>query len=270
MRVTVLTDNNRSGSLGCEWGLSLWIEFEGKRILLDTGTTPLFSENARKLGIAIDTADCAVISHAHYDHCGGLPAFFAENPTAYAYLSEDAEENCWHLKNGAHGYIGIPEGMLEEYRDRIIPVTGVLELYPKVWIIPHTPLMNPSRTGETVMLVREGSEYWPDTFEHEQSLVTDTAEGLVIFSSCSHTGPVNIAADVRKALPDRPLRAYIGGLHIYDRTPDQVREFSAEMQAAGIRTIITGHCTGEAFPYLKEIYGDSAEQFYAGKVIEID
>ena len=35
MRITVLTDNNSSGDLGCEWGLSFWIEFRGKKILLD-------------------------------------------------------------------------------------------------------------------------------------------------------------------------------------------------------------------------------------------
>ncbi len=270
MKVTVLTDNNGSGSLGCEWGLSLWIEFEGKRILMDTGTTALFYENAEKLGIPVESADCAVISHAHYDHCGGMDRFFEVNSAAPAYLREGAKENCWHLKDGALGYIGIPKGMLDRHRGRIIPVTGVLELYPNVRIIPHTTVSDAREEDKTAaMLVMEEGKLIPDHFDHEQSLVIDTGDGLVIFSSCSHTGPVNILADVTRALPGRPLRAYIGGLHIYRFSPDRVRTLAREMESAGIRRIWTGHCTGEAFPYLKEIYGDRADQFYAGMIIDL-
>ena len=269
IKVTVLTDNNSSGSLGSEWGLSLWIEFAGKRILMDTGTTSLFLDNAKKLGIAVDTADCAVLSHAHYDHCGGLEDFFTANPTAPGYLREEAKENCWHLKEGAHRYIGIPRGLLDTWQERIIPVTGVTEILPDVRIVPHSPVKgSPANTG-TVMLIMEGGEFMKDIFDHEQSLVIDDGDGLVIFSGCSHAGPVNIIEDVRRALPGRPLKAFIGGLHIYDQTPEQVRELAGQMEAAGIRRIITGHCTGEAFPYLKEIYGDRTEEFHAGKVIEL-
>ncbi len=266
MKITVLTDNNSCGALGSEWGLSFWIEFDGHRILLDTGATSLFYENAQKLGIPIETADCAVLSHAHYDHCGGLSAFFEANHTAPAYLRAGAGENCWHWKDGAYGYIGIPYGVLDRYRERIIPVEGVLELFPNVLIVPHTPATVRQSANPSLLILEDGN-YQPDTFDHEQSLVIDSGDGLVILSSCSHTGPANITADVKRALPGRPLKAYIGGLHIYRWTADQVRELSDEIKAAGIEKVYTGHCTGGAFSYLKENLGNSAVQFYAGMVI---
>ena len=46
MKITVLTDNKAKESLKGEWGLSLYIEHGGKRLLLDTGASPLFAENA--------------------------------------------------------------------------------------------------------------------------------------------------------------------------------------------------------------------------------
>ena len=269
MKITVLTDNNSCGELGSEWGLSFWIEFGERRILLDTGATGLFLENAEKLGIRVETADCLVLSHAHYDHCGGLPAFFEAVPGVPAYLRAGAGENCYHWKEGAYGYIGIQPGVLERYRERIIPVNGVLELFPNVRIIPHTPATKVRKTANPSLLVLENGEYRPDTFDHEQSLVLDDDDGLVILSSCSHTGPSNIVKDVKKAFPGRPLKAFIGGLHIYRWTPEQVKELSDEIRAAGIRKIWTGHCTGEAFAYLKENLGEDAEQFYAGMNIVI-
>ena len=48
MRVVFLTDNNAMEGLTGEWGLSAYIEYEGKRILLDAGETGLFLENAEK------------------------------------------------------------------------------------------------------------------------------------------------------------------------------------------------------------------------------
>lgn len=268
MKITVLTDNNSSEDLEGEWGLSFWIETESGKILLDTGATSLFHENARKLGIRIEEADCAVLSHAHYDHCGGLEKFF-EVSSAPAYLRAGSKENCYHRKEGVIGYIGIPHGLLERYADRIIPVHTVTEILPKVWIVPHTPLRQVRNTANPSLLVLEEGEYKPDCFDHEQSLVAESAGGLVIFSSCSHTGPSNITADVRKAFPGRPIRAFIGGLHIYRWTREQVKDLAEEIKEAGIEKIYTGHCTGEAFTYLKDYLEDKAEQFYAGMIINL-
>ena len=35
MKATVLSDNIPAENLGCEWGLSIFIEYHGKHILLD-------------------------------------------------------------------------------------------------------------------------------------------------------------------------------------------------------------------------------------------
>lgn len=42
MKATVIVDNIGNGMLSGEWGLSILIEHNGKRILLDTGASPLF------------------------------------------------------------------------------------------------------------------------------------------------------------------------------------------------------------------------------------
>ena len=53
MKITVLVENTAMEPLGCEHGLSLFIEFQGENYLLDAGTTDLFLENAKRLDVPV-------------------------------------------------------------------------------------------------------------------------------------------------------------------------------------------------------------------------
>ena len=80
LQITTLIENmpDDMGELACEHGLSLYIEFAGKRILFDTGQTGEFFSNARRLGKSIADVDYVIISHGHYDHSGGVPRLVEE------------------------------------------------------------------------------------------------------------------------------------------------------------------------------------------------
>ena len=78
-RVTVIVDNISNQGIEGEWGLSLLVEIGDKKILVDAGASDLFLENMKKLGIDVGDIDYAVLSHAHYDHAYGMPAFFMNN-----------------------------------------------------------------------------------------------------------------------------------------------------------------------------------------------
>lgn len=82
MRATVVVDNLKDSEMAGEWGLCTFIEYRGKRILLDSGASPLFAENAGKLNIPLDEIDFAVLSHAHFDHANGMKRFFQLNRRA--------------------------------------------------------------------------------------------------------------------------------------------------------------------------------------------
>ena len=76
MRIINLTENTL-GRAGClaEHGLCFYIETDNHRVLMDTGQTDLFRQNAEKLGVDLTAVDTVVLSHGHYDHGGGIPAF---------------------------------------------------------------------------------------------------------------------------------------------------------------------------------------------------
>ena len=76
-KITIVVDNKSFDYINGEWGLSVYIQYAEKKILLDAGASNLFLENMKKLDIDVSDIDYATLSHAHYDHANGLPAFFS-------------------------------------------------------------------------------------------------------------------------------------------------------------------------------------------------
>lgn len=271
MKITILADNIGSGELQGEWGLSFHIEFGGKRLLLDTGGSDLFLKNACLLGIDISAVDAAVLSHAHYDHSLGMDAFFGANTSASFYVSPAAEENCYSGRRFFGRYIGMPEGVLSRHSSRIIRPSGITQILPGAFIVPHsTPGLE--LVGRKARMYRRTwlLGWQADDFSHEQTLVLKDSDGLVILNSCSHAGVDVITEEVRKAFPDQPVKAYIGGFHLFRSSGDEVRRVAAGIRDAGISELYTGHCTGdEAFLLLQKELGSSISQFRCGMEIQL-
>ena len=100
VEMTVLIDNVASEPLLSEWGLSILIMADDRKILLDTGAGRLFARNAELLGLDLADVEEGVLSHAHYDHADGLDTFFTLNQKAPVLVREGACENCYGVKDG--------------------------------------------------------------------------------------------------------------------------------------------------------------------------
>jgi len=268
MKITVLTDNISRDSLKSEWGLSFYIEFNGKKYLLDTGASEAFLDNASKLGLDMADIDCAVISHAHYDHSLGLEAFVRANAKSVIHISANAKENCYAGLYCISRYIGLPKGFLKTHSERIQTNDGFSCIGDNVFLVSHDTPGLAALGRRNHLFVKKGFRYVPDDFSHEQSLVFRTDKGLVIFNSCSHSGPDVVCSEVRKAFPGEIIYAYLGGLHLFRLNDRELADVTRRVIDSGIEHIYTGHCTGQ-HPYeiLKEHLGNRIEQFYCGMEI---
>ncbi len=269
MKATVLSDNIACGGLAGEWGLSIYIEHGESRVLLDVGASGLFMTNAEKLGLDIAAVDAAVLSHAHYDHSDGMYAFFKANKNAKFWLR--GHSRCYKREKGRRGYkyIGVPENMLRKYSTRIAYARGDVEILPGVTLVPHKTEGLAAAGEKNKMYVRQGRCYAADDFSHEQSLVFDTPEGLVVFNSCSHGGADVVINEIAETFPAKKVKALVGGFHLYDKSEEEVRALAERIKATGIEKIYTGHCTGQkSFDILRCELGDKAGQLAAGLIME--
>lgn len=269
MKATVLVDNIPGEGLGCEWGLSIYIEYGDKNILLDTGESAMFLENAEKLGMDIKKIHCAVLSHAHFDHSGGMDYFFEACPEAKFYVRKGCSDNCYKKEGETMRYLGPPREILKRFNSRLVYAQGDYELMPGGYLIPHKLPGRAELGKREQMYIKNGLDWEYDDFTHEQSLVFETENGLVIFSSCSHGGADNILREIAETFPDKNICALVGGFHTFNKTEEEVRAFAGRVKATGIKTIYTGHCTGEdQYKILQEELGDVVNHLQGGLVME--
>ena len=269
-KITVITDNIPNGGLSGEWGLCLLVEYKDKKILVDAGASDLFLTNMKELGFETDDVDFATLSHAHYDHANGMPAFFQNNAKAKLYVRETTAADCYSRKWIFRIYIGIPKKMMETYRDRIEVVSGDCQLMDGAYLIPHKT-EGLSAIGKRENMYRKTASGWmADDFSHEQSLVLETDRGLLIINSCSHGGVANIVDEIRRTFPDRKIYGYIGGFHLFNKTDEEIIRVAEGLKDIGLDYICTGHCTKDhAYAILKEKLQDRMHQLRTGLIIEI-
>ena len=74
-----------------------------------------------------------------------------------------------------------------------------------------------------------------------------------------------ILADIQEMLGRNDIYAYVGGLHLYNLTDEELDVLCEEIIQTSIGHIFTGHCTGDhAFHVLKARLGGRIEQFASG------
>lgn len=250
LNITVLIENETGSDALCsEHGLSLYLRYGEYNILLDAGKSGGFAANARALNCSLDTLHAAVLSHGHYDHADGLPTLFEQNQTIKIYARPAVMEPQY---NGTR-YIGLKSELIEHYADRFDLSDEQREILPGVWLVP-------------------------DTVDHEQSLVVETTQGLVVMNSCCHAGGDNIVADILERFPGQRVHALIGGLHLMGpqgittlgKEPEEVRTLAHRlMNELGVKYVYTGHCTGApACKLLQEVSADTFRMIHTGDTLK--
>ncbi|MEI6212468.1 MAG: MBL fold metallo-hydrolase [Desulfuromonadales bacterium] len=248
-RITVLCENSVgpiSGTLG-EHGFSALIEpSDGAPLLFDTGQGATLLHNARRMNRDLTAVSGVVISHGHYDHAGGLLPLLAEYGRRTVYGHPAMFRPRYRVKDTGECYpIGMPQGReeLEQAGADFDLSADFRRIAPGMYLTGEVPRTTTFETGDNGLFC-DCSGRDVDSTPDDQSLVLETARGIVIVMGCCHAGVVNTIEHIARSLGRRDVYAVIGGTHLGFCGQEQLDRSIAFLKEWGVKKVAASHCTG--------------------------
>jgi len=266
----------RGSALWGEHGVAFWIETPDGSLLFDTGQSgDVLAHNVELMDIDLGRCDALAISHAHYDHTGGLERFFGLSRRGMPlYASPDLFRERFNIKDGKPRSIGLrmsPGDLVERTTSHLS--AEPVEIMPGVWTTGEIHERFDFEGRSANHHIRVGESWQPDPYQDDLSLVLQTSQGLVVVCGCCHAGLLNTLAHIRRSL-SQPLRAIVGGTHLAAADPEALSHVIAELcerYEERMPDLYLNHCTGErALAALAQAFGKKVNACPAGRVLMFD
>jgi 7,8-dihydropterin-6-yl-methyl-4-(beta-D-ribofuranosyl)aminobenzene 5'-phosphate synthase len=250
-RITILCENSVgpiSGTLG-EHGFSALIEpSQGEPLLFDTGQGLTLLHNARRMNRDLSAVGSVVLSHGHYDHCGGLLPLLTECGPKRIHAHPGIFVPRFRIKDTGECYpIGMPHS-----RDQLETAGGTFELSnefrqfaPGMFLTGEVPRATAFETGDRG-LYGDCTGQDVDKTPDDQSMILETDKGLVIIMGCCHAGLVNTLEHAAYSMGRRDIYTVIGGTHLGFCGQEQLEKTISKLKEWRVQKVAASHCTGFA------------------------
>jgi len=280
-RITILVNNTvPEGPFIAEHGLSMVIadlsRSDGKFILFDAGQRPdTILRNSQQARVDWSKLDSIVLSHAHYDHTGGLPAILS-------------------MVHHPVSIIGHPETFLRRVND--IPFRrDIGASFSKTVLLKSNINYVESKeayhlsdnlilTGEIPrryafeseslhgLLKEEAGVFVQDIVADDKSLIIRSpGRGFYLICGCCHAGMLNTIRHASDISGEDKLLGIMGGFHLNAFHDETLTTAVQELKKWNPRLIIPLHCSGmTATAMLWNVFGKKVKFLGAGDHIDLD
>lgn len=284
IKITTLAENSATRNGLAEWGLSMFIETHGRKILFDTGAGVAVVHNARFLGVDLGGIDCIVLSHGHHDHTGGLRDVLR---AAGKPVEVIAHPDIWAAKYSRPGALGQksqPDSKEREhfsglpFRRELLESLGAkfnltgksVRLTSNILTTGEIPMVTDYEEVDSDLIVKKNGEVLPDGLADDLALVIDTEFGLVVILGCAHRGIVNTVRQACKLTGKELIYAAIGGTHLMNASKERLEKTAADLEEMGVQYLGVSHCTGfKASAFLAGRFGERFFQNNSGTKLKL-
>jgi 7,8-dihydropterin-6-yl-methyl-4-(beta-D-ribofuranosyl)aminobenzene 5'-phosphate synthase len=231
MKIQLLCENEASDMVWlAEWGFSAFIEFDGSRILFDTGYSDVWWRNALHAGIDLDSVNVLALSHFHRDHTRGLRF----------HRFRDRKKLILHPRITTAALKTDKQAVKDDFAEihrilaadfDLIPSRQALEFLPGAFFLGEIPRITTFEPGC----------FEDDPMEDDTALAFRTEKGAVVVSGCSHAGICNIC-EYAKQITGQKLYAVLGGFHLLARENPPVEETISYFRGEAPEVLLPMHC----------------------------
>lgn len=229
--------------------------------LFDAGPySPVWLDNAQRLGVDIASIERVFLSHWHWDHSGAFPdvvqAIAAERsrrglPAPIVDVHPDRPDRRGVMLPDS-SYALLP---LEPTLEALRAVGGVVETHSEPHLIDGffyaSGAIARQTSYETGLAghhsMRRGVMSADPLIMDERFLAAEVAgRGVTVLSACSHAGVVNACLAAAAAFDDAPIDLVLGGFHLAGKLMEGRIDATVNDLAERVRPRLVGpgHCTG--------------------------
>jgi 7,8-dihydropterin-6-yl-methyl-4-(beta-D-ribofuranosyl)aminobenzene 5'-phosphate synthase len=257
-RKPMLRDWSEHEQLRAEHGYALWVSVtrgtQRSTLLYDAGLgRDTAAHNLDVLGYDLSDVRALVFSHGHADHHAGLEGIsrrIGRRGLPLVLHPEAWRERRVVFPNGTELHLPGPSHQdLDREGWQVVEERGPsLLLEDSVLVTGQVERVTDFEKGFAIHEGRASDGGWESDrwIWDDQALVINVrGKGLVVLSSCSHSGMINVLKHAQRLTGVEHIHAVVGGMHltgglfegIIPSTVDALREIGPDI-------MVPGHCTG--------------------------
>jgi 7,8-dihydropterin-6-yl-methyl-4-(beta-D-ribofuranosyl)aminobenzene 5'-phosphate synthase len=202
--------------------------------------------NARQMDIDLSKIDKIVLSHGHYDHCGGLTDVLklCGETDIYAHPAIFTKRFARH--NGKEINVSLPFSRreLEALGAKFTLSHQPINITDAVITSGEIPMLTSFEQLDKDLFIRKNGVFMQDPLDDDLSLIIKSDKGLIVILGGAHRGVINIIKQARIITSQNNTLAVIGGCHLFRTSNKQIEATSSAISEMDIVKLGVSHCTG--------------------------
>ncbi|MBS7647168.1 MAG: MBL fold metallo-hydrolase [Candidatus Bathyarchaeia archaeon] len=239
-----------------EHGLSMLVKVfrngDSYTVLFDTGVSPSGAIlNAEGMGLNLKDVETIVLSHGHYDHCGGLLSFI--KAVGKKCLPIIVHDDMFKTRGVVSEDGSIRQHPAFPSESQVKPAVFVKTKHPyllaenTILVTGEIPRKTEFEKGFMQQRALVNGVWQPDPWiwDDRALAVNVKGKGLVVVSGCAHAGIINTILYAKQITNASKIYAIIGGFHLSGRgCEDRIGQTVEVLKQFDPSIVVPMHCTG--------------------------
>ena len=269
--------NPAKSDLSAKHGLSFFVKAktsDGEVLLMmDTGPSPdVLLHNVDMMGVDLRKTEVVMLSHAHYDHTGGLIEALKRMEKGIPVVAHPKIFDPKFKVKPSLRFIGA------SFKPSDVEAAGGM---PLLVVSPVKIAEGIMATGEVERKVvfEKVEGFWTvdngrfveDVMLDDQSLIIKIeGKGLVVVAGCAHSGIINTIKHAQKITETDRVYAVLGGFHLVKADDKRIQATVDELMKLDLDFVGPCHCTGsKAVNRIAEALGGRCRRVHIGDTVRL-